>query len=456
MQLPMMTVSGIRGIVDETIDELFIARMAYVQTRLAHGGMIVLGRDTRPSGERFAKAAFRGIRAAGGVPADCGIAPTPTTCAAVSHLGAKGGIILTASHNPIQYNGYKMVHPNGRLYRASECETVYAAFRGGEYPSSEELLRFPPESAQTVDAAEIHTEKILSFINADAIRSASIRIAVDSINGAAGTIFPKLLSKLGVAWTGVHNKLDGDFVHNPEPRPEHLADLAALLKSSGDFWGGFVFDPDADRLATMGENGQAISEELTLAFALQNLLGRAPSAIATNLSTSMVIDDVARDYRVKVIRSKIGEANVVEAMELNGCAYGGEGNGGVIYPRIVPARDGLTGMALILELMASTSLTISRLASRLPSYSIVKEKIPCGDGNPSLLIETLTRHFSNENTDTTDGLKIVRDYGWVHLRASNTEPIIRCYAEAHSEAQARDLADLVIRKAGTSRTGSTG
>ena len=445
MPLPMMTVSGIRGIVNETIDALFISRIAYLQTKLVGGGVIVVGRDTRPSGEQFANAAFRGIRAAGGTPVDCGIAPTPTTCLAVSSIKANGGIILTASHNPVQYNGYKMVHASGRLYRASECETVYDAFHRNEYPSDEELIPFPSTPERSIDAPSMHIERILSNIDVSKIRNANIRIAIDSINGAAGTVFPKLLEHLNVSWIGVHNNLDGDFVHNPEPRPEHLTDLSNLLRTSENCWGGFIFDPDADRLATMGEKGEPISEEMTLVFALQNLLSRTPSPVATNLSTSMLIDDVTKKFGVPVIRSKIGEANVVEAMESNHCLYGGEGNGGVIFPHIVTARDGLTGMALILELMAETSQKITQLSSIWPIYKIVKEKIPCGSGDPSLLIEKLTNRFSSEKKDLTDGLKIIKEFGWVHLRASNTEPIIRCYAEAKTAKQANELAAMIIR-----------
>jgi phosphomannomutase len=447
MALPMMTVSGIRGIVDETIDAGFVTKIAFIQTKLLEGKTIVVGRDTRPSGELLAKAAFRGIRAAGGTPVDLGIVPTPTVCLTVAETGASGGIIVTASHNPIAYNGYKMVHSDGRLYRGSECDGVYHAYQNGEFPPDDNLERFPMEPDRRIDAASLHIDKILSHINADIIRAANIRIAVDSINGAAGAVFPALLEKLNVAWDGVHNKLDGNFVHNPEPHPEHLTDLAALLKKSDAYWGGFVFDPDADRLATMGENGEEISEEMTLAFALQNLLSREQTTVATNLSTSMVIDDVARRSGVRVIRSKIGEANVVEAMQRNKCAVGGEGNGGVIYPEIVAARDGLTGMALILELMASTSRRITELAAQWPSYSIVKEKIPCGSTDPQQLIGKLDRRFAAENRDLTDGLKIIRDYGWVHLRPSNTEPILRCYAEAGTREQATDLAKMVIGEA---------
>lgn len=445
-ELPIMSVSGIRGIVGKTIDQLFISRIAYLQTKQAGGGKVIIGRDTRPSGRSFTEAACRGIRAAGGIPIDIGIAPTPTTCLAVPSLNANTGIILTASHNPCQYNGYKMVHKTGRLFKGSECDNVYKAFLNNEFPPESYLNQFPMTAEEQVDAASIHIEKICKNIDIEKIKSSNISIAIDSINGAAAAVFPKLLEKLNVSWVGVNNKLDGDFVHNPEPRPEHLQGLSALLKSKKGLWGGFVFDPDADRLATMGENGEEISEEMTLVFALDNLLSHTTSPIATNLSTSMLIDDVAKKYSTKVIRTKIGEANVVEGMFLNNCLFGGEGNGGVIYPKISSARDGLTGLAIILELMSTKKKRLSQLAAEWPVYAIVKEKIPCEGKDPASIIKIIDDIFKDEKRDLTDGLKIIRDYGWVHLRSSNTEPIIRCYAEAKTLNQARELADMVIQK----------
>jgi phosphomannomutase len=440
-----MSVSGIRGKFGETLDENFISRVAFIQTRIAGAGKVVIGRDTRPTGGILSKAAARGVLAAGGVPVDVGIAPTPTVCVAVSSLNACCGIIITASHNPLPYNGYKMVHGTGRLFRGEECEEVYSRFRGGDYPADEEFLKHRDKPVETVDASPIHISKILSAVDAGLIRSKNIRIAVDSINGAAGAVFPKLLEELSVRWKGVHNKLDGDFAHNPEPRPEHLGDLRDLLLGDSDFWGGFVFDPDADRLAVMGESGQEISEEMTLALALQNILSKNKTDIATNLSTSMLIDDVAKRHKIKVFRTKIGEAHVVEGMVKNNCEAGGEGNGGVIYPVISTARDGLAGLAIILEEMARSGKKLSELAAQWPVYHIVKDKISCDGVNPSELIERLNACFANENIDLTDGLKIIRDDGWVHLRASNTEPVIRCYAEAKDEKTARDLADMVLR-----------
>jgi phosphomannomutase len=441
-KLPIMTVSGIRGIVGETLTPEFCYTIAFIQTNLSGCGTVVVARDTRPSGAIIANAIFDGIRAAGGVPLDIGIAPTPTACVAVKHFSACAGVMITASHNPHPYNGYKMIHAQGRLFTGTECDAVYQEF----YKSC--LMHYIPSNStnvKTADAVTPHIQRILAAVDRKRIASASLKIAVDSINGAAGVIFPKLCRELGVAYVGVHNKLDGDFVHNPEPRPEHLTDLAQLLASTPGLCGGFVFDPDADRLAIMGEKGEPLTEELTLVLALENLLSKQKTPVATNLSTSMMVDDVAKAFGVQVFRTKIGEANVVEGMMKNNCAAGGEGNGGVIFPAVSTVRDGLLGMALILELMAKTGRTMTQCAARWPSYAIVKEKIPI-TGNPVAVIDKLAAVFASETIDRQDGLKIIYKDGWVHLRASNTEPILRCYAEAVSQTRAQELADMVMGK----------
>ncbi len=441
-----MSVSGIRGKIGESLFAELYLTMAYLQTRSSGGGKILVGRDTRPTGAALARAAFRGIRLGGGVPVDIGIAPTPTACFAVKHFQASGGIIITASHNPLPYNGYKMVHRTGRLFNAQECDELYHEHAAHEYPSWDTLDTVDDSPSETLDAAPAHIERILAAVDIETIRSAGIKIAVDSINGAAATVFPHLLKRLRVEWKGVHNGLDGDFVHNPEPRPENLADLASLLRSEKDFWAGFAFDPDADRCALMGESGQPISEEMTLALALQTVLSRRPSPVATNLSTSMVIDDVAKEFGVEVIRTKIGEANVVEAMLRHGCLVGGEGNGGVIYPRVSTVRDGPTALALILELMAKSRKKITAVTSRWREYPIVKQKIPFGTADPARVIERLAKAFAGETVDMQDGLKVIRDYGWVHVRPSNTEPILRCYAEAQTKEQAQELAQSITSR----------
>lgn len=442
--LPIMSVSGIRGIFGESLTPYLCSAIAYIQTKISGSGRVIIGRDTRPSGVEIEAAICRGVRAAGGIPISIGIAPTPTTCFAVKHFGAQAGIIITASHNPNPYNGYKMVHQDGRLFSDSECTALYEDFRNGLYPSEEKFMSYDDTPEETLNAVTPHVDRIVAAVDADAIRAANIVVGVDAINGAASAIFPLLLEKLGVQWQGVFCTTSGDFAHNPEPRPEHLKELALLLASTENTWCGLAYDPDADRLATMGENGEPISEEMTLVLSLENVLSTQKSDIATNLSTSMTIDDVARHFSVQVIRTKIGEANVVEAICANNLAIGGEGNGGIIYPKITTVRDALTGTALILELMAKKQKKITELVAQWKSYPIIKEKIPLGDTNPQELLSALTTQFTNENIDTQDGLKIIYEDGWVHLRASNTEAIMRCYAEAKTIERAQELVDMLI------------
>lgn len=447
MEKPIMSVSGIRGKIGDGLSFELLRAIAYIQTKLSGGGKVIIGRDTRPSGTEIEKWLCQGIRAAGATPISIGIATTPTTCFATKYFGANAGIIITASHNPHPYNGYKPVHSSGRLLNNDESSAIYKEYENGNYLSDEEFAKFQnsPEKVETT-AVSAHINAILKSVDADLIKKAKIKVAVDSINGAASSAFPELLEKLGVEWLGVNVKSDGDFVHNPEPRPAHLTDLHDLLKSKNDFWAGFAFDPDGDRLVTMGERGEPICEEMTLALSMMSVLSSKKSAVATNLSTSMVIDDVAKNFGVKVIRTKIGEANVVDAIRANNLLLGGEGNGGVIFPEVSMVRDGLVGLALIIECMAKNDKKIMKLVSLYKEYPIVKEKISIAGLNPTEILAKLTKVFADEKIDTQDGLKIIYNDGWVHIRSSNTEPIMRVYAEGVTQEKANELAKMVMEK----------
>jgi len=447
MEKPIMSVSGIRGKIGEGLSFEMLRAIAYIQTKLSRGGKIIIGRDTRPSGEEIEKWLCQGIRAAGGEPISIGIATTPTTCFATTYYKADGGIIITASHNPHPYNGYKPVFGSGRLMNEAESSAIYNEYHKGNYPSNEEFEKFENTPARVeYRAVSAHVDAICNEVNVSLIQMYNIKIAVDAINGAASGIFPMLLERLGVDWKGVNVKMDGDFTHNPEPRPQHLTELRDLLKSGRGYWGGFAFDPDGDRLATMGEHGEPISEEMTLAMSMMNVLKDIKTDVATNLSTSMVIDDVAKNFGVKVIRTKIGEANVVDAIRKNKLVIGGEGNGGVIYPRVTYVRDGLVALALILECMARNEMKITQLASQFAEYPIVKEKVSVDGLNPAQVLAKLTGYFAGEQLDTQDGLKITYPDGWVHIRPSNTEPIMRIYAEAMTIEKANELAKMVMER----------
>ena len=447
MEKPIMSVSGIRGKVGEGLTFELLRAIAYIQTRLSNGKEVIIGRDTRASGVEIEKALCQGIRAGGGTPVSIGIATTPATCFATKYFKANSGIIITASHNPNPYNGYKAVHSTGRLLNAQECSLLYKEYYKGNYLSDAEFDKFAAEPARIeTEAVSAHISAILKSVDVKLIKNAGIMVAVDAVNGAASGAIGELLNSLGVRHDCINCKSNGDFVHNPEPRPEYLGELQKLLKSKKEFWGGFAFDPDGDRLVAMGEKGEPICEEMTLAMSMMNVLAKQKSDVATNLSTSMVIDDVAKNFGVKVIRTKIGEANVVEAIRENELLLGGEGNGGVIYPKVSMVRDGLVATALIIECMAKNNKKITQLASQYKEYPIVKEKISTKDLDPQEILKKLTEIFAKEKIDTQDGLKIIYNDGWVHIRPSNTEPIMRVYAEAVTKEKAQELAKTVMDK----------
>jgi len=441
--MPIMTVSGVRGIFNESLTEKFYEKLGYTHAKTIKARKMLIGRDSRPSGLQALKAITRGMHQAGCTVIDLGIVPTPTVCVAVAEAEADGGVIISASHNPAQYNGYKMVHRQGRIANAEECQQVYYAL---EHTTNETV---PGQQSETPDEhwdpTDVHIQRIVNAVDVAAIKKAKIRVAVDAINGAASEIFKKLLKYLEVDFIAINDTPDGNFTHNPEPRPQHLGELAAAARATRDLWACFAFDPDADRLAPMGENGEEISEEMTLALSLQTILKQVDTDIATNLSTNMIIDDVVSSFGKKVFRSKIGEANVVSCMKEHNCLAGGEGNGGVIFPKISTVRDGLAAMALILQLMAHEKKKITELVAQWPTYAIAKHTIDAADKDISSVLLKIKVLYTNYPIDDIDGVKVTfPQKGWVHLRASNTEPILRCYAEAKTSEQAEAIAREVM------------
>jgi phosphomannomutase len=405
---------------------------------------MVVARDSRESGGALVRAACRGIHAAGGTAIDTGVVPTPTACIATAHTHACSGIIITASHNPAQYNGYKMIHPSGRLFNAEECAQLYSHVADSAI-ADHTLHTAAGHPDESFDPVPVHCDAIVAAVDASAIAAAHIRIAVDTINAAAAAVVPSLLQRLGVEYVLVNGDMHGRFAHNPEPRPQHLTQLRDVLASEPTMWAGFAFDPDADRLAPMSERGEEISEEYTLGLAAAAVLPRHPGCIATNLSTSMLVDDIARSCDARVIRTKIGEANVVSAVLSENCVLGGEGNGGVIYPPVSLVRDGLCGCALIVDLMARQTQTISQLTAQWPRYVLAKEKITLDTIDADTAFMRVAEAFPEARRDGTDGLKLSLDGAWIHIRASNTEPILRCYAESSSRHYTDRLVNRTIQ-----------
>ena len=434
----MMSVSGIRGLLGEGMNPEIASRFTAAFARGLDGGIVVVGRDSRPSGPLIADAVDATLRFAGFAVVDLGVVSTPTVEIMVRELGAAGGIVITASHNGPEWNALKFLGPSGEFLGASEMERVIELARSGE-----PLHHAPGELGalrrdDTGDA--VHIKKILELelIDREAIASAGFTAAVDCVNGAGSMIVPALLRTLGVEVVELYTDPDRPFPHNPEPRPEHLGDLAAAVARSGaDI--GFACDPDADRLVLVDETGAVQSEELTLAVAADFILAHQKGPIVANMSTSRLLDWLGEKHGVPVHRTRVGEANVIAGMKEVGAVIGGEGNGGVIYPELHYGRDAMTGIALVLQSLAESGMKLRDTISQMPHYHIVKEKVSFR-GDLSEVGRALAGEFEGR-IDETDGVRIDMEPGWIHVRSSNTEPVVRIIAEASTPEEARSLAD---------------
>lgn len=442
----MVSVSGMRGIVGTDLTPELVSRhAAALGTWAKNGGrpVVVLGRDARTSGAMFAHAATAGLMSVGVDVIDLGIVPTPTVQLAVEHHHAGAGLIITASHNPIAWNALKLVGPDGIFLDAASGGTVRAlADKGVPRGNWNGIGRVRTDPA----AVARHIELVLALpeIDVERIRARRFKVALDCVRGAGGTIIPALLERLGCTMVGIHLEPDGRFPHEPEPIPENLTDLSRLVVESGaDI--GMAVDPDVDRLALVDETGLPIGEDYTLAFAVRAVLAghrgapaARPPVVVANLSTSLVVEDAAREGGARFVRAPVGEANVAAAIGREGALIGGEGNGGVILPALHVGRDAPLGVALILQHLATVGQRPSEVVAAAPRYRIVKAKAPRGR-NLATLYEGLRAAFPDAAADTRDGLRLAWADRWVHVRPSGTEPIIRYIAEAPSEQLADEL-----------------
>ena len=465
----MVGVSGVRGLVGTDLTPEVVARWAaafgaWAKTGKGEAGRgkgkaarVVLGRDARTSGPMFARAATAGLMSVGCRVIEVGLVPTPTVQLAVEHHRAAGGIVLTASHNPIEWNALKFVGPDGIFLDTAAGARVRELTRDGQigraaYDSLGDVVVDPDTVARHLDAL-----LGLSGLDVRAIRRRRFRVALDTVRGAGGVVMPALLERLGCRVAAINLATDGRFPRPPEPLPEHLKPLGALVRRhKADL--GIAVDPDVDRLAVVDERGRAIGEDYTLAFAVRAVLGgterrkgRTSSArrrsivpsfhrsiVVCNLSTSLVVEDAARDYGAEVVRTPVGEAYVARKILELGAAIGGEGNGGVMYPALHVGRDALVAAALVLALLAREGRAVSELVASAPRYAIVKARVPRG---PRLepVYEGLRGAFPDAAVDTQDGLRLAWPDRWLHVRPSGTEPIIRLIAEAPSGAAAGRL-----------------
>lgn len=455
----MISVSGMRGIVGTDLTPELIARHAAALgawARKSGKPLVVLGRDSRTSGAMYSRAAAAGLMSAGADVIDLGIVPTPTVQLAVEHHHAGAGLILTASHNPIEWNALKFVGPDGIFLDGDSGAAVRALAEQGP-----ERVRWDGVGTVREDAGAIerHLEMVLALPQLDraALRKRRFKVALDCVRGAGGTTIPKLLEALGCEVAAINLETDGRFPHPPEPIPENLGDLGRLVREAkADI--GMAVDPDVDRLALVDETGKPIGEDYTLAFAVRAVLGgrrdegtegrrgspplrlSAPPTVVANLSTSRVVEDAAVASGARFVRAPVGEANVARMIRDEHAVIGGEGNGGVILPAVHIGRDAPIGVALVLELLRRTGQPVSAIVSNAPQYVIVKAKAPRG---PELapVYAGLRKRFPDAEADDRDGLRLAWADRWVHARPSGTEPIVRFIAEAPTRAEAEALVE---------------
>lgn len=433
----MVSVSGVRGVLGQGMNPEVAARFTAAYAMWLGGSCIVVGRDTRASGPILSSAVVSALRFRGVDVIDTGVASTPTVEIMVGELDADGGIIITASHNNERWNALKFLDGSGEFIDSGAVRFILDRVGGTDALFETPVRLGSYDSCENAD--RVHIDRILGLgcIDARLIASKKYRVVVDCVNGAGSRILPALLSELGADVVKLHADIDKPFPHDPEPRPSNLGDLSrAVVREKADI--GFACDPDADRLVLVDDQGVVCSEELTLGLAADYILEVEKGPVAVNLSSSRLIEDIAFRHGVEVHRSKVGEANVIAVMKETGAVIGGEGNGGVIYPRIHYGRDAMTGAAIILQSLASGAVSLKTKISNFPRYAIVKEKYEF-DGELDLIAERLRNEFKGEFS-TLDGIKIDMEEGWIHLRRSNTEPVVRVIAEAGSQEKALSLA----------------
>ena len=439
----MVSVSGVRGRVGDGLTPEVIATFAaafgaYARSR-GPGSTVVLGRDSRVSGPMFARAATAALQSVGCEVVDVGIAPTPTVQLAVEDLKAAGGLAVTASHNPIEWNALKFIGPTGMFLDGDEGAEM-RAFLDGEIPRAtwDELGGVTTDE----DAVERHLQRIFAipFVDVEAIRKRHFHVALDCVRGAGGTIFPRLLETLGCTVDAINLETDGRFPREPEPVAENLKELEALVRRTGAVI-GLATDPDVDRLSLVSGEGRAIGEDYTLALASTLVLRHRPGAVVTNLSTSRLLDDVAERAGVTLIRAPVGEINVARRMQSEGATIGGEGNGGVILPDVHLTRDAPVAAALVLQLLDESGQSLQSLADGIGRYEIVKEKVARPSQPLDAVYDALAARFPDADADRQDGLRLSwpAEKKWAHLRPSGTEPIVRVICEAPTRDEAAGL-----------------
>lgn len=451
------SISGFRGTIGgkpgDTLNPLdivkFVSSYATLRRQAVKAGAnkIVVGRDARISGPMVSKVVCGTLLGLGYDVVDIGLASTPTTELAVIMEKADGGIIITASHNPRQWNALKLLNEHGEFLEKDEAAEVVKVADIGDfsYADVDHLGKYKADSSY--NQKHIDLVKSLELVDVEAIRKANFRVALDTVNSVGGVILPELLKQLGVETVnGLYLEPTGDFKHNPEPLEKNLGDIMSLM-SKGGYDVGFVVDPDVDRLALIDERGKMYGEEYTLVTVADYILQNTSGNTVSNLSSTRALRDVTEKYGCKYTPSAVGEVNVVTKMKEVGAVIGGEGNGGVIYPAAHYGRDALVGIALLLTYFAKLGKRISEIRNMYPHYEMAKNRIDLKEGsNPDAILAKMKEKYQGDNVTTIDGVKIDFEDKWVHLRKSNTEPIIRVYSEAHIAKEAQDLGERFVKE----------
>jgi phosphomannomutase len=450
----MVSVSGVRGRVGEGLTPEVVARFAsaygayILETSRRSGGRprIVLARDSRTSGPMFARIVAGALQSVGCDVVDLGLAPTPTALFTIRALDADGAVVVTASHNPVEWNALKLASAGGMFLDATEAPLMHA------FVNERAIVRAPWDGLGAVDtdedAVERHLQAVLGnpYIDVAALRARRFRVVLDCINGAGGVLLPRLLEELGCEVVGLNLEPTGRFMREPEPIAANLGELErAVREHEADI--GLATDPDADRLSLVSDAGRAIGEDFTLALAATQVLRRRKGPVVTNLSTSRVLQDVTDAAGVRLYRAPVGEINVARAMQQYDAVVGGEGNGGVILPDVQLTRDAAVAAALVLQLLVEDGRSLTRIAEDHVSYTIVKDKLPRDAGALDVAFDVLEDRLGAPTADRQDGLRLdwPEERRWLHLRASGTEPILRIIAEAPSVPAAQELVDQARR-----------
>ncbi len=446
---PIISISGLRGIAGESLTGSVAADYARAfgtflqdtQTGNSENLSVCVGRDPRPSGAMLKEAVTEGLRSVGVDVIDLGMVTTPGVGVMTLELSGNGGVVVTASHNPAQYNGIKLLLDNAVAPPPDAAAKIKHYFLDKSFATRDPSGYGKVTSNPQTD--EVHIAKVLAIVEKEKIGEKHVKVALDSVNGAGGRVTKKLLAELGCTVVAINDQPTGIFAHLPEPTAENVTALCEVVTAEKAHV-GFALDPDGDRLAVVDETGVYVGEEYTLALAAKYVFGRKTGRAATNLSTSRMIDDIAAKAGGRVIRTPVGEAHVAAAMLEHSCVIGGEGNGGVINLRVSPIRDSLVGAALILQLMAESGKTVSRLVTEIGRYYMCKTKFVARPSQVEKILSRAKKVFADAKLDTTDGCRFDFEDGWLHLRASNTEPVMRVIAEAKEQAAAQEYVDKVL------------